>query len=99
MITRIVKMVFHPEHTGLFLDLFGKHALNMQEVAGCLSLQLQQDANDPRIFFTLSAWQDPQSLEAYRQSELFRKIWTLVKPLFSERAQAWTTHTIYDGKN
>jgi len=99
MITRIVKLSFESEQIETFLDLFGQHALNLQEVPGCVSLQLLRDEVEPNIFFTISVWRDTYYLEQYRQSELFKTTWFKVKLLFRDRPKAWTTQMIYDGKN
>lgn len=99
MITRIVKLSFEPDNIELFLELFRQHALNMQDVAGCVSLQLLRDDLDQHIFFTISVWREHHYLEQYRRSELFRTTWIKVKLLFKDRPQAWTTQMIYDGKN
>ena len=45
MITRIVKMEIKPEAIDTFMDIFSHHAINMESVAGCMTLQLLQ--NDP----------------------------------------------------
>lgn len=99
MITRIVKLSFEPNQIEAFLDIFAQHALNMQEVAGCVSLQLLRDEAEPHLFFTISVWRDTHYLEQYRQSELFKNTWFKVKLMFRDRPQAWTTQMIYDGKN
>lgn len=99
MITRIVKLSFEPDQIETFLDLFGQHALNMQEVAGFVSLQLLRDEFEPNLFFTISVWRDTYYLEQYRQSELFKTTWFKVKLMFRARPQVWTTQIIYDGKN
>lgn len=99
MITRIVKLSFEPDQIGTFLDLFAQHALNMQDVAGCVSLQLLRDEKEEHLFFTVSVWRENYYLEQYRQSELFKSTWYKVKLLFRDRPQAWTTQVIYDGKN
>lgn len=99
MITRIVKLSFESGQEEVFLDAFGQHSLQMQEVAGHMSLQLLRDELDPHIFFTISLWRDTNYLDDYRNSELFKSIWAKIKPWFRDRPQAWTTQMIYDGKN
>ncbi|MBK6390886.1 MAG: antibiotic biosynthesis monooxygenase [Saprospiraceae bacterium] len=99
MITRIVKMEIKPEAIDTFMDIFSHHAINMESVAGCMTLQLLQNDPEATIFFTISTWQRQEDLENYRQSELFSVVWSKVKPLFCARPQAWTTQSIYHGKN
>jgi hypothetical protein len=38
----------------------------------------------------LSYWKDAASLNKYRKSELFARVWGSVKTLFSERSQAFS---------
>jgi len=33
-------------------------------------------------------------LEAYRQSELFKNVWSKTKPLFNDKPQAWSVDKI-----
>ena len=40
--------------------------------------------------FTISHWDSEAALELYRQSELFKFTWAKTKPLFEEKAQAWS---------
>jgi heme-degrading monooxygenase HmoA len=46
--------------------------------------------DDPRVLFTLSIWENPEALEAYRRSELFQNTWAKTKALFAEKAEAWS---------
>ncbi|MBY0432746.1 MAG: antibiotic biosynthesis monooxygenase [Cyclobacteriaceae bacterium] len=73
-----------------FLTIFNKHKEAIRNFPGCMSLQLLQDAEDENCYCTLSHWQDEQSLENYRKSELFGQVWGRVKTLFSERTQAFS---------
>jgi quinol monooxygenase YgiN len=73
-----------------FLSIFDQHKEAIRNFPGCLSLQLLRDADDPACYCTLSHWQDEQSLESYRKSELFGEVWGRVKTLFSARTQAFS---------
>lgn len=95
MMLRIVKMVFVPKESETFLDYFHESADNIRAFPGCLSLQLLRDKDNPHIFFTYSHWNSPADLEAYRRSELFSSTWARVKPLFLEKAQAWSVDEIW----
>lgn len=99
MITRIVKMELESQHIPLFMDIFAAHTLQMASVPGFMSLELLQDSSIPTIVFTISIWQREQDLEAYRVSTLFYSVWSKVKPLFAGKAMAWTTQSVYHGKN
>ncbi len=99
MITRIVKMEIKPGSIQTFMEYFSSHAIHMQEVQGCASLQLVHSIDDENIFFTISEWHRAEDLQSYRHSDLFKKIWSAVKPLFCAPAQAWSTESLYHGKN
>ena len=90
MIIRIVRMHFREDTTEKFLEIFQKHKVAIRNVEGCVSLELLKDVNHPNVFTTLSQWKDVRSLEAYRNSELFKEVWSRVKPLFSIQAQAFS---------
>ena len=90
MIKRFVKMTFKPENIDRFTDIFiaSKNLIAARE--GCQHVELLQDINNPTVFFTLSIWDDPKYLEAYRQSELFAGVWAKTKILFAEKPEAWS---------
>ena len=41
-------------------------------------MELLHDTEDPGVFFTYSAWNDPMDLEAYRNSEVFGNVWPVL---------------------
>jgi hypothetical protein len=90
MIIRIVKMSFHPEKVNEFLTLFAENKLHIRHFEGCSHLQLLNDVNQPTTFFTYSHWDNEQSLENYRHSELFNRVWNKTKVLFANKPQAWS---------
>lgn len=73
-----------------FLEIFNTNKAAIRNFEGCSHLQLLKDLNDPYCYTTLSHWDHPDSLERYRKSELFGKVWGRVKTLFSERTQAFS---------
>ena len=91
MIKRIVKMVFRPDATDAFLHIFDAGCEQIRESEGCHFLELVRDKEDPRIFFTISIWEDEAALEAYRKSELFQRTWAATKLLFDDAPKAWST--------
>ncbi len=99
MIIRIVKIELKEPQIPVFMDIFAAHALQMESVSGCMSLELVQDRSDPKIVFTISLWQSEEDLEQYRSSTLFNIVWSKIKPLFAGKPMAWTTQSIYHGKN
>lgn len=90
MIVRLVKMTFRESEVGTFQRLFDERKALIKASPGCHRLQLLHDGRDPRIFFTLSHWNEEADLEAYRQSQLFEETWTLTKALFDDKPKAWT---------
>lgn len=90
MLIRIVKMTFHPENTAQFRSVFEMNKELIAGFEGCKHLELWQDKNDSRIFFTYSHWESAMALERYRQSDLFQSVWGKTKILFAEKPEAWT---------
>ena len=94
MIKRLVKMTFKPEFVEDFKALFNSTKELIAAMPGCSHVELLQDADTPAIFFTYSLWDGPQSLEAYRNSELFKGVWARTKVWFDAKPEAWSTETI-----
>ncbi|MFA4868463.1 MAG: antibiotic biosynthesis monooxygenase family protein [Pedobacter sp.] len=90
MLIRIVKMHFNAAFVSEFSTIFKSVQPKIESFDGCSSVQLLQDQNDPEIFFTISHWNDEQHLNAYRQSDLFKTTWAVVKPNFKVKAEAWS---------
>jgi quinol monooxygenase YgiN len=94
MITRIVMLNFQPNKVAEFLEIFTQNKLVLAKSDGCIRLEIFESTSDIDTYFTISNWQSEEHLERYRQSELFKKIWAKVKPLFNNKAQAWTLKTL-----
>jgi heme oxygenase (mycobilin-producing) len=90
MLIRIVRMHFTETGVDEFLEIFQKNKQAIRDFPGCSHLQLLKDADDPLCFTTLSHWNNAESLENYRKSDLFGGVWGRVKSLFSERTQAFS---------
>ena len=90
MLIRIVRMHFTEAGVEEFLQIFEQHKQLIRDMDGCTHLELLKDADDPLTYTTLSYWKDAKSLDNYRKSELFAKVWGSVKTLFSERSQAFS---------
>ena len=90
MLVRIVRMHFRPEACDRFVEVFLQSAPSIRARAGCLYLELLQDANDPCCFSTYSHWESEEALEDYRKSDLFISTWAATKVLFDEKPQAIT---------
>lgn len=90
MITRIVKMTFMHQNIDCFKEIFYESRKLITAFDGCMRLELMKDVSNECIFFTISDWQSEEKLNFYRDSYLFKNTWSKVKPLFSERALAWS---------
>ena len=94
MIIRIVKMTFQDSRVPDFLENFEKHKELIRNFEGCEHLELLQQEGTPNVFFTYSWWVSQAELENYRNSRLFREVWTYTKSLFSERPEAWSLNQL-----
>ncbi len=90
MLIRIVKMTFHPEHVGAFLENFELMKEKIRSAPGNRLLELYRDKADPSVFFTYSYWDSEADLNNYRESELFYGVWAYTKKLFSTKPEAWS---------
>ena len=97
MIKRIVKLTFKESKVDTFLQNFENNKLNIRNFEGCHYLELWRDRHQPNIFFTYSYWTSEEALNAYRHSELFKKVWSATKILFSEKPQAWSIDMVWAG--
>lgn len=94
MITRIVKMTFKSENCSDFLKIFEANKNAIAGFENCLSVELLNDIQHPNIFFTYSKWKSEEDLNRYRESELFRTVWSQVKPLFEAKTEAWSVKSM-----
>jgi heme-degrading monooxygenase HmoA len=92
MIVRIVQLEIQPEFTQKFFSLYSSHKEMIKGNQGCISLQLLQSDENPNQLATLSHWESEEDLNHYRNSEFFRTLWSNVKPLFAEKAKAFSYH-------
>ncbi|WP_339878645.1 antibiotic biosynthesis monooxygenase family protein [uncultured Algoriphagus sp.] len=96
MLIRIVRMTFQPERVADFLQNFHANKKSIRNFPGCHHLELWQDENDKNIFLTHSHWESEEKLNQYRDSELFKTVWTSTKLLFSEKPVAFSLKKIED---
>lgn len=94
MLIRIVKMSFETDNIENFLDIFDRNKNLIRGFKGCDFLELYQDKNDPEIFFTYSYWKSETDLENYRNSELFKTVWSKTKRLFNKKPEAWSVNKL-----
>lgn len=83
-------MTFQKDKTDDFLKWFEEHKNKIKNFEGCLHLELWKDAEQPNIFYTFSIWDSQESIEKYRQSEVFQKVWSYTKTLFQDKPMAFS---------
>lgn len=88
-------MEFENDTVSVFLANFEEVKEKIRNFPGCTFLELYQDKSDKAIFFTYSRWNDEADLENYRNSELFKNVWSQTKPLFKEKAAAWSVDRLF----
>ena len=94
MIVRIVRMTFHADAVEDFLVLFDAAAPNIRAFDGCRHLELWREAGLAHVMTSYSHWTQPEALERYRQSVLFKETWSKAKPLFGARPVATSWHVL-----
>ncbi len=94
MIKRLVKMTFKPEHIQDFIALFNSKKEFIAAFEGCTHVELLQDVTNDTVFFTYSLWENPDYLESYRNSDLFKSVWANTKVLFNDKPEAWSVKVI-----
>lgn len=94
MLVRIVKLTFERDKINDFLANFDKNKDHIRGFKGCQFLELYRDKDHPTIFFTYSYWDDEADLENYRNSTLFKTIWSTTKKWFADKPEAWSVDKI-----
>ncbi|RRO24085.1 putative quinol monooxygenase [Flavobacteriaceae bacterium 14752] len=95
MIKRIVKMEFETKYIEEFQRLFDNNKTKIRNFEGCQHLELWQDINDNSTFMTYSYWRSENDLNTYRQSDLFKTVWSKTKTMFAKKPQAWSVNTLH----
>ena len=98
MFVRIVKMTFNPEKIDLFLEIFDINKEKIRNSKGCSLLELYRNKTNTNIFFTYSYWETEDDLENYRNSDLFKIVWSKTKELFNSKPKAWSVEKTYSLK-
>ena len=99
MLIRIVRMTFKPEEVQAFLENFEANKTFIRDFPGCQHLELWQDETHKNIFVTYSHWESEKALDQYRDSELFKSVWSFTKALFSEKPQAFSSKKLQEVKS
>lgn len=87
-------MEFQPDKIDDFLENFEKVKEKIRHFPGCHHLELYRNKSHTNIFFTYSKWDEEADLENYRNSALFNRVWSVTKPMFSNKAEAWSVDAI-----
>ena len=87
-------MQFETCHIENFLSIFDAHKMEIRSFKGCKFLELYQDEKHPNVFFTYSYWSTSVHLEQYRNSKLFKTVWSKTKLLFNAKPEAWSVTKI-----
>jgi len=87
-------MSFEPGNIEAFKAIFEANWQYIKGFEGCSHVELLQDESTPSIFFTYSLWQSEGHLNAYRNSELFGRVWGATKVLFNDKPQAWSVREV-----
>ena len=87
-------MRFQEDKIEAFLNNFEEVKHHIRNFEGNRFLELYQDKNDKRIFFTYSYWENEEALENYRKSALFDEVWTFTKKLFNDKPEAWSVNKL-----
>ena len=90
MLIRIVQLSIKPDCIKQFKSIFTEAAPHIRAFPGCLRLDLWQQVDLLGEFATFSHWQDTESLDAYRASELFRSRWATIRPMFSSEPRVFS---------
>ena len=94
MIIRIVKLSFQAESISNFKTIFEENKQKIISQKGCNRIEMLEDINDLNVIFTYSWWDSEGDLNNYRNSELFKDVWSKTKILFSKKPEAWSTKKI-----
>ncbi|EKB49898.1 putative quinol monooxygenase [Cecembia lonarensis] len=94
MLIRIVRMTFQEDKVKAFQDNFDVNKEKIRNFPGCRHLELWQDENIKNIFMTYSHWDSEEALNQYRDSELFKSVWTYTKTLFADKPTAFSVKKI-----
>ena len=90
MIVRIVKMTFKEDKLEEFFAFLEKMKAQIRAFPGCTMVEILQEIDNPKVVMTHSHWQSAEDLENYRQSELFKFVWSNTKIHFDDKPEAFS---------
>lgn len=91
---RIVKMHFQVDRIPDFIEVFNEAKPKIEAFEGCHKVSLVQALENEGTLMTISEWDGPEALDAYRSSELFQSTWAKTKIHFSDKPNAWSVKVI-----
>lgn len=94
MLIRYVRMTFQEEKVADFLKIFDESKEKIRAMKGCEYLELMRDINHPTVFMTHSHWLSEDDLNNYRDSELFKGVWSETKTLFAAPPMAFSVESL-----
>ncbi len=77
------------------MEAFDRSKARIRAFEGCLRLELMRDRLNRHVVFTCSEWTTHEHLDRYLQSDLFRSTWRKVRPMFSDKPQAWSLEKLH----
>lgn len=83
-------MEFQEDKVDTFLEIFRTYMDQIRSFPGVHRLELHRDAAQANVFYTYSLWDEEESLNTYRYSDLFRSVWPHTKALFAAPPQAFS---------
>ncbi len=91
MITRIVELQIQAHQIDVAKQLLKEVAPKVRSMPGCSRLEIMFGIHKKARVTTYSYWDSEKDLNDYRDSEVFQKFWKSIKPMFSEKARAWSS--------
>ena len=87
-------MEFKADKVEAFKTIFKENQSKIASQEGCYGVKILQDIHESNIFFTYSNWESQAHLDLYRETELFKGVWTQTKALFCNKPMAWSVQEI-----
>lgn len=94
MIKRFVKLTLDIEKMDHFMAVLDQNIDKIRASQGCSHLEILSDIHAPGSVWTFSLWDTEEDLNNYRNSTLFKGVWSEFKKCFSGKPEAWSTQTI-----
>lgn len=83
-------MQFKEECVKDFLKVFEERKSKIESFEGCSQVNVFQNIHNSCNCYTISLWESEEHLNQYRDSEMFKDTWKLVKAMFSDKATAYS---------